>query len=55
MYDKEIILRIISVLDSLIAELSPQMGASYTDKLFAITTEIELLLEEQEREKINEK
>ena len=42
---KDVVKKIVEVLDSLIAELSPQMGMKHTDKLFSITTEIEQMVE----------
>ena len=50
MKDKEIINKIVDVLDSLISELSAQMGAVHTSKLFAITTEIEQMVNEEAEE-----
>lgn len=47
MINKAVVKKIVEVLDSLISELSPQMGLKHTDKLFSITTEIEQMIEEQ--------
>ena len=47
MIEKDIVKKILEVLDSIIAELSPQMGLTHTDKLFAITTEIEQMIEDE--------
>ena len=44
---KDVVKKIVEVLDSLIAELSPQMGLKHADKLFAITTEIEQMIEDK--------
>lgn len=46
MIDKDVVKKIVVVLDSLIAELSPQMGLKHTKMLFDITSEIEQMIEE---------
>ena len=45
--NKEVISKIVDVLNSLIIELSPQMGSTRTDKLFAITTDIEEMIADE--------
>ena len=46
--DKNVLIKIVMVLNGLIAELSPQMGAQYTKKLFGITKELEDIIDEKE-------
>ena len=45
--DKEIVIKIVTVLNSLIYELYPQMGEHHTKKLYDIIDEIEQMVEEQ--------
>lgn len=45
--DKDILTKIVMVLNGLIAELSPQMGVQYTKKLFGITKELEDIIEKE--------
>ena len=42
--NKDVVEKIIEVLNSLIIELSPQMGVKYTNELFSITNEIKQMI-----------
>lgn len=45
--DKNILTKIVMVLNGLIGELSPQMGTQYTKVLLGITKELEDIIEEE--------
>ena len=45
--DKDVVKKIVEVLDRLIGELSPQMGARRTMELFYITEEIERMIKKR--------
>lgn len=46
--DKNVLIKIVMVLNGLIGELAPQMGAQYTRTLFGITKELEDIIDGEE-------